>query len=129
MMKEEEMVINTENYCKTDELVDGQKCTILRLDNIHSAKGVTKISQLRQQEKTNKVFNKVWANPDLQNFHINKFNLGCVDQDILSSLPPDLRILSLVETGLGEEQVLSLLTGIGKQPNESQLGRGGFDQC
>jgi len=127
VMKEEEMVINTENYCKTDELVDGQKCIILRLDNIHSAKAVTKISQLREQEKTNKVFNKVWASPDLQNFHINKFNLGCVDQDILSSLPPDLRILSLVETGLGEEQVLSLLTGIGKHDNLTSLSLEGED--
>merc|ERR1719422_14239 len=127
VMKEEEMVINTENYCKTDELVDGQKCIILRLDNIHSAKAVTKISQLREQEKTNKVFNKVWASPDLQNFHINKYNLGCVDQDILSSLPPDLRILSLVETGLGEEQVLSLLTGIGRHDNLTSLSLEGED--
>jgi len=129
--KEEEAVkdtvINAENVENIVDIVEGQKVTSVRLENVHTNRAVTKILQLKEQEKSTRVFTKVWKISDLENLHIIKFNLGCISSDILSILPPRLRTLTLVETGLGEDQMLSLLSSVGGHDNLSNLSLEGED--
>jgi len=122
-----DIVINAENVKNIDDIVEGRKVTSLRLENIHTDRAVTKILQLKEQEKSSRVFSKLWKNPDLENLHIMKFNLGCINSDKLSLLPPRLRTLTLVETGLGEDQMLSLFSSMGGHGNLSNLSLVGED--
>ena len=125
--KVEEIIINAENVEKIDEIVADQNVASIKLENINSAKAVTKIIQLKQQEKTTKIFSKVWKIPDLENLQITKFNLGCVSSDKLSILPSRLRTLNLAETGLGEDQILSLFSSIGRHEHLTSLSLEGED--
>jgi len=122
-----DIVINSENVKNIDDIVEGQKVSSLRLENVHTERAVTKILQLKQQEKSTKVFSKVWEISDLENLHIMKFNLGCISSEKLSLLPPRLRTLTLVETGLGEDQMLSLFSSMGGHGNLSNLSLVGED--
>jgi len=117
----EEIIINEKNFVKTAELLENQKNISIRLENIHTSRAATKILQLKEQEITRKIFNLVWNHQSLHSLHIYRFNLGCINHKTFSTLPSEIKSLSVAATGLSEEQVVSLLTAISSQDSLKHL--------
>jgi len=89
--------------------------------------GQNKISQLKREKNKKKVFQIIWQHPTIESLELLNYNISCIDREVLSTFPPKLRRLTMIESGFTAEQAQSLFTEMKEQDTLADLQLEGED--
>merc|ERR1719318_1990848 len=111
--EEPELVVNEDNFPDTEKLLENSRHTHVKLEKLLTGeRKSSKILQLKQQKTTSKIFKAVWQNQALESLNIYQYNIHCINPEVISSLPVELKRLVMNDTGLSEDQTQALFSGI-----------------